>query len=99
MSEETIPATGSLGLEYTLDADGKSYSVSGIGTCTDSDIVIPSKYNGLTVTSIGPNAFYGCTFTSVIIGDNVTTIDGYAFAYCRSLITVHRLLFFFRREF
>ncbi len=48
------------GLEYTLKEDG-TYAVSGIGTCTDTDIVIPSMYNGEAVTAIGRYAFNGCT--------------------------------------
>ena len=37
----------SKGLEFGLNADEKSYSVTGIGICNDTDIVIPSVYNGL----------------------------------------------------
>ena len=51
---------GSKGLAYTLSADGLSYSVTGIGTCTDKDIVIPVAYEGLPVTKIGKSAFQGC---------------------------------------
>ena len=42
---------GSEGLEMTLEGD--AYSVTGIGTCTDSQIVIPKAYNGKPVVSIG----------------------------------------------
>ena len=64
------------GLEYTLNDDGKSYSVTGIGICTDTDIVIPSIYEGSPVTSIGTSAFaYGNSITSVKIPYSVTSID------------------------
>ena len=33
------PREYSKGLEYTLSSDGKSYSVRGIGTCSDKDII------------------------------------------------------------
>lgn len=46
------------GLVYTLNADGASYSVTGIGTATDTFIVIAPEYNSLPVTAIGANAFY-----------------------------------------
>lgn len=43
----------SVGLEYTLNKDNEIYSVTGLGTCTDTDIVIPATYKDLPVTSIG----------------------------------------------
>ena len=52
---------GSKGLEYTLNTDGLSYSVIGIGTCKEVNIVIPNMYNGLPVTQISDHAFSGCT--------------------------------------
>ena len=33
-------------LRYTLSTDGTYYILSGIGTCADTDIVIPSEYEG-----------------------------------------------------
>ena len=78
-----------VGLEYTLNDDGVSYSVTGIGTCTDTDIVIPTEYKGLPVTTIGEYAFCDCTnLTSVTIGDSVTTIGKYAFYGCDRLTSV-----------
>ena len=41
----------SRGLAFTLFSDG-TYEVSGIGSCTDTEIVIPSVYNDKPVTSI-----------------------------------------------
>ena len=59
---------------------GNAYTVTGMGTCTDTDVVIPSTYNDLPVTSIGERAFYGCTgLTNIKIPDNVTSISGEAF--------------------
>ena len=76
----------SLGLQYALNQDGKGYSVVGIGNCTDTDIVIPGAYNGLTVTDIGVDAFKGnTTITSVTTGSSVTNIESYAFCECQSL--------------
>ena len=88
VSEETIPATGSIGLKYTLNQDGKSYSVEK-GTCTDTEIVILSVYNGKPITRIADKAFYDCTtLKSVTIPDTVTSIGDNAFVRCTSLTTV-----------
>ena len=77
------------GLSYILNGDGNGYTVSGIGTATDTDIVIPSEYNGLPVTGIGYTAFAWCdSLTSVVIPDSVTSIGSYAFADCDSLASV-----------
>ena len=80
---------GSLGLEYTLSDDYTYYIVSGIGTCTDTALVIPSTYKGLPVQEIGDEAFKGNNFiTSLITGGNVTNIGKYAFDACYVLETL-----------
>ncbi|MCD7728980.1 MAG: leucine-rich repeat domain-containing protein [Clostridia bacterium] len=76
-------------LDYTLSDDGTCYIVTGIGSCTDIDITIPSTYNNLLITAIGDNAFKNCTsLTSVTIGSGVTSIGDGAFEYCTSLTSV-----------
>ena len=49
----------SSGLEYKINFDNASYIVKGIGTCQDTDLIIPEKYKGVPVTSIGDLAFFG----------------------------------------
>lgn len=79
----------SKGLEFALNSDDKSYKVIGIGACTDTEIIIPSKYQDFPVTSIGECAFIFCeSLTSVVISDNITGIENKAFAYCSNLASV-----------
>ena len=53
------PNECSKGLEFVSNGDG-TCTVSGIGTCTNTDIKIPSVYNGEKVTGIGDEAFWRC---------------------------------------
>lgn len=79
----------STGLRYRINADGKTYSVSGLGTCYDKDVVIPLTYEGLPVTGIDNNAFKGSTrINSVIISTRITSIGEYAFDDCKNLKAV-----------
>ena len=79
-------AEPSEGLEFVKSSDEKSYSVKGIGTCQDTEIVIPDEYEGLPVISIEDSAFKGRTnLTSVVVGDNITLIGRYAFQDCTGL--------------
>ncbi|MDE6550379.1 MAG: leucine-rich repeat domain-containing protein [Clostridia bacterium] len=79
--------SASVGLEFFEEID--SYSVNGIGECTDTDIIIPSEFNGLPVTSIRNTAFLNCSsITSITIPNTVTSIGHSAFALCTSLKSV-----------
>ena len=79
-----IPMT-SEGLSYVLLDDG-TYEVAGIGTCTDTVLVIPDTHEGKAVTSISSWAFEGCSsLTFVTIPASVTSIGGGAFYDCTAL--------------
>ncbi len=74
------------GLAYTLNSDNASYSVRGIGTATDTDIIIPDTYEGLPVTAIMDAAFVNNkTITSVVIPDSITSIGNGTFNGCSSV--------------
>ena len=57
------------GLAYKVIDDNTCY-ISGIGSCTDLDIKIPTYIDGYKVTGIGDSAFWRCSsLTSVYITD------------------------------
>ena len=77
------------GLTYTLRSDGKSYKVKDVGTCTDTEIRLPTKYEGLPVTEVGTKAFAeNMTLTSIFFPKTIKTIGKDAFYQCQSLQTV-----------
>ena len=98
LSVLALPAVVQAQDAYSTNADGSIYTYS-----TNADgsanivayagppwvVTIPTNINGLTVTTIGFNAFYSDTsLMSVTIPGSVTSIGEYAFADCQSLKSV-----------
>jgi hypothetical protein len=69
------------GLEYFMTSD-TTCEVKSIGTCTDSDVVIPVVHEGALVTGIGQRAFDGSQLTAVTIPDSVEYLGTAAFINC-----------------
>ncbi len=61
----TKPA--SIGLEFDLSTDGKSYVLTGLGSCADTDIIIPSSYNGLPVSAIKETFLYNSPVIGTVL--------------------------------
>lgn len=92
----TLKPVYSEGLEFTLINYGGEYSVTGLGSCTDTVVNVPPEYNGLPVTTIGEEAFKNYdlftdtkeTLVAVTIPDSVKTISKRAFWGIKTLTTV-----------
>lgn len=84
VEQKVIPATGSVGLTFEGNA------VTGIGTCTDTDVLIP-KYSpeGNLITAIGDRAFADSAVTSVNIPDSIETIGARVFYNCSGITEIH----------
>ena len=86
-NENTEEIKSTAGLEYKPNDGNETYTCTGLGTATSTDIIIASKVNGKPVTAIGDGAFENCTtLTSVTIPDSVTSVGYDAFLGCVKLI-------------
>ena len=81
-------AVASKGLQFVADSDG-NYVVEGIGSCTDTQIVIPETYEGKAVVAIAGGAFAdNGDIVQVVIPASVKKIGSNAFNRCINLASV-----------
>ena len=80
------------GSSGTVQVGGDMSSPLAVPYTTEGSLTIPDSvsYGGIsyTVTSIGYNAFAGCSLTDITIPDNVASIGYNAFAGCSSLTSI-----------
>lgn len=75
-------------LAYEPNSDG-NYTITGSGTETKTDIVIPSMIGDIPVTEIADGAFASRTdITGVTISDGITHIGAGAFSNCTGLKSI-----------
>ena len=85
-----LPERDPSGLNYTVNPDGKTCTVTGMGVCRDLDVVIPEYIDGYQVTAIGERAFWPeYSITSVTMPDSVTSIGYSAFEHCEQLQSIY----------
>ena len=78
--------TYSKGLEYEMVEEKEEFRVTGMGTCTDTEVIVPEENEGLPVTEIGAEAFKGIeTLISVSLPETVVKIGDKAFSDCANL--------------
>ncbi len=78
------------GLSYKYRRLSKGYEVTGPGSVSDTEIIIPDTYEGRPVTSIANNAFYNCdTIEKVLLPSSLTSIGKWAFKGCTSLKSIN----------
>ena len=83
------PFNPSQGLAYTVNDDGNTCTITGIGTCADTNLFIGGYIDGYKVTAIGDKAFKSCSkLTSVTIGSSVITIGAWTFSYCSNFTSI-----------
>lgn len=92
--DDIVSTAGSEGLVYeiktTWDAEqGKyinTYVVTDLGTCTDTEVVIPYMHNGLVVTGISYAAFKDCdNITAIYLPASITSIGNTSLWNCDNL--------------
>jgi hypothetical protein len=74
---------------YNYMTNNDAISIIGY-TDIGASMIIPDTISNLTVTSIGTNAFFGCTnLTSITIAATVTNIGDLAFSGCTNLVGIY----------
>ncbi len=84
-------ASSGLKFKFYTDEDGVPYAVvTGMGTCTDGDLVIPSIMGGFAVKEIAEKAFEGNTkIYAVSIHKGIEKLGANAFGGCSNLQSIY----------
>lgn len=76
------------GLSFRKSDDNAYYIITGIGSCSDKDLILPAEHDGLPVRALAPLAFAGASVTSVTIPASISDFGLAPFNGCSSLTTV-----------
>lgn len=75
-------------LEYVVNSDGETCTITGLGIYSSKDLIIPSNIDGYEVTAIADYAFQDTDIETFSGADTISTIGKYAFYNCQQLQTV-----------
>ena len=88
MPDKNLTVTAKWNAIFTL-SKGTVTGLTSYGKNKYTKLNIPSKIDGVTITSISQSAFYNCSsLTSVTIGNSVTSIGSSAFENCSNLTSI-----------
>ncbi len=74
---------------FDITGSGVLALKTGVDKNSLTTVIIPNTIDGTTVTSIGSEAFRGCTsLTRITIPNSVTSIGNWTFSTCRSLTNI-----------
>ncbi len=76
------------GLAYEKSSFYSAYYVVGLGTATETDLVIPAYHAGTRVRGIAKEAFYGNDQITSVIAPSIEEIEQEAFYYCAKLHSI-----------
>jgi len=79
IEQKIVYSTGTPGLSYKLNDQGNGYILMGIGTSTETNIVIPEYHNNLPVIKVEDNAFQEVKLNSLVVSSSVLEIGNFAF--------------------
>lgn len=80
----------SKGLIYAVDVTVSYFLVKGIGSCTDTELIIPAEHDGLPVVGIAGNAFKDCgKIKRVVLSEGLRMICPGAFSGCEGITEVY----------
>ena len=87
MSCVSVSSLTSGNYEYEILNNGTAKITSYKGSATE--LIIPNRLDGYTVTRIGKSAFFGCkNLTEATIPDSVTSIGESAFCSCENITSI-----------